>query len=212
MEDNRYQKGTTTVGIVCKDGIVLGADMRATAGNLIVNKETEKVYQITENIIVTMAGTVSDAQLLCKYLKAELKLLKIRNNHEPTVREAANLMATFVYGNIRKMSMIPGVSHFLMGGKDNTGYYLFDIFADGSLTEEKKYVTSSSGCVFALGVLESNYKDSMSIDEGLDLAIRSLNAAMQRDTFTGNGVNIFTITKKGVVKEVKKNIDIGVKA
>ena len=212
MEDNRYQKGTTTVGIVCKDVIVLGADMRATAGNLIVNKETEKVYQITENIIVTMAGTVSDAQLLCKYLKAELKLLKIRNNHEPTVREAANLMATFVYGNIRKMSMIPGVSHFLMGGKDNTGYYLFDIFADGSLTEEKKYVTSSSGCVFALGVLESNYKDSMSIDEGLDLAIRSLNAAMQRDTFTGNGVNIFTITKKGVVKEVKKNIDIGVKA
>ncbi len=212
MEDNNYLKVTTTVGIVCKEGIVLGADMRATAGNLIVNKETEKVYPITENIIVTMAGTVSDAQLLCKYLKAELKLMKIRNNHEPTVREAANLMATFVYGNIRKMSMIPGVSHFLMGGKDSTGYYLFDIFADGSLTEEKKYVTSGSGCVFALGVLESSYKEKMSIDEGLDLAVKSLNAAMQRDTYTGNGINVFTITKKGVVKEVKKIIDIGVKA
>jgi proteasome beta subunit len=206
-DDKNYLKGTTTVGIVCKDGIILGADMRATAGNLIVNKETEKVIKITDNIIVTMAGTVSDAQLLCKYLSAELNLMKIRNNHEPTVREAANLMASFVYGNIRKMSMIPGVAHFLMAGKDRTGYYLFDIFADGSLTEEDKYVTSGSGSVFALGVLESTYKENMSVNEGVELVHKSINAALQRDTYSGNGINIFTVTKNGIVKEARKLVN-----
>ena len=213
MEDNekKYLKGTTTVGIQCKDGVVLGADMRATAGNLVVNKETDKVINITEDIVVTMAGTVSDAQLLCKYLKAELSLMKIRNQHNVTVREAANLMASFVYSNIRKMSMIPGVSHFIMGGKDATGYYLYDIFADGSLTEEKKYVTSGSGSVFALGVMETMYKPGMSVDEGVELVTKALNAALQRDTYTGNGINVITITKKGVKREIHKLIDIGVK-
>ena len=209
-DDKKYLKGTTTVGIVCKDGIVLGADMRATAGNLIVNKETEKVVRITDNIIVTMAGTVSDAQLLCKYLSAELNLMKIRNNHEPTVKEEANLMSSFVYGNIRKMSMIPGVAHFLMAGKDNSGYYLYDIFADGSLTEENKFVTSGSGSVFALGVLESTYKENMSVSDGVDLVFKSINAALQRDTYSGNGINIFTVTKDGVKKELSKSVNTSV--
>ncbi|MFH1439282.1 MAG: proteasome subunit beta [Candidatus Woesearchaeota archaeon] len=212
MEENKVLKGTTTVGIVCKDGIVLGADMRATAGNLIVNKETDKIICLTDDIAVTMAGTVSDAQLLCKYIKAELSLMRIRNRHYATVKEAANLMAGFVYSNIRKMSMIPGVSHFLMGGRDSTGCYLYDIFADGSLTEENKYVTSGSGSVFALGVMETLYKENMSVDEGVELALKALNAALQRDTYTGNGVNIVTITKKGVKKEVRKLINTGIKA
>lgn len=207
MEETHYLKGTTTIGVVCKDGIVLGADMRATAGNLIVNKETDKISEITSNIVVTLAGTVSDAQLLCKYLKAELNLMKIRNQHEATVKEAANLLSGYVYGNIRRMSMIPGVSHFLMGGKDNSGFYLYDIFADGSLTEEKKYVTSGSGSVFALGVLETMFRENMSTDEGVDLVLKGLNAALERDTYTGNGVNIVTITKKGVKREVHKLVN-----
>lgn len=205
MEDEKNTlKGTTTVGIVCNDGIVLAADMRATAGNLVVNKETDKMYNITDDIIVTMAGTVSDAQLLSRYIKAELALMKIRNQHKASVKEAANLLSGFVYANIRKMSMIPGVSHFLMGGVDSTGFYLFDIFADGSLTEEKKYVTSGSGCVFALGVLETLYHDNINVEEGVDIAVKSINAALQRDTYTGNGINIVTITKKGVKRTVHK--------
>jgi len=209
---DQLKTGTTTVGIVCKDGIVLAADMRATAGNLIVNKETDKVHSITDNIVITMAGTVSDAQLLTKHIRAELSLMRIRNQHEATVKEAANLLAGFVYGNIRKMSMIPGVAHFIMGGKDRTGFYLYDIFADGSLTEEKKYVTSGSGSVFAIGVLETMFKDGLSINEGVDLAVKALNAALQRDTYTGNGINVITITKNGVKREIQKFINTGIKS
>jgi proteasome beta subunit len=116
-----------------------------------------------------------------------------------------------VYGNIRKMSLIPGISHFLMGGHDETGFYLFDIFADGSLTEEKEYVTSGSGSVMAYGVLETLYQPDMSIDEGVSLALKALNAAMQRDSASGNGVTLVKITEKGVEKVMDKLIDTGIR-
>ena len=125
MEDLKKQMktGTTTVGLVCKDGIVLAADMRATAGSLIVGKKTEKIQPITDDMAVTMAGTVSDAQLLIKLIKAELKLREIRTGRKQMVKEAANLLGGLVYTNIRRMSMIPGISHFLLGGKDEKGFY-----------------------------------------------------------------------------------------
>src|SRR3989338_8145364 len=113
IEDKNIMKtGTTTVGILCKDGIVLAADKRATAGYLIANKKFDKIISISENMAVTVAGTVSDVQLLAKYIKAELKLKQYRTNRENTVKEAANLLAMLVYNNIRKFSLIPGISHF----------------------------------------------------------------------------------------------------
>ena len=212
MDENKNTlKGTTTVGIKCKDGVVLAADKRATAGHLVVNKKTDKIYNISKNMAITMAGTVSDAQLLSKLIKAELNLKKLRSGRNATVRESANLLAGMVYGNIRKMSMIPGVSHFLMGGKDETGYYLFDIFADGSLTEEDEYITSGSGSVMAFGVLETLYKPDISIDEGVSLAIKSVNAALQRDSASGNGLKIITITEKGIEEVFNKTINVGIK-
>ena len=131
VDENNTLHGTTTLGLVCRDGIVIAADKRATAGHLIVNKNAEKVHQIHKNMAVTLAGTVSDAQLLVKLIKAELALKGIRSGRDPTVKEAGNLLAGLVYSNIRKMSMIPGVSHFLLGGKDTDGFHLYDIFADG---------------------------------------------------------------------------------
>jgi len=211
MTNENTLHGTTTVGIMCKDGVVLAADKRATAGNLIVNKKTDKIYEVNENLAITMAGTVSDAQLLSKLIKAELNLKQLRSNRESSVREAANLLAGMVYGNIRKMSLIPGVSHFLMGGRDETGYYLYDIFADGSLTEETEFVTSGSGSVMAYGVLETLYQPEMSIDDGISLAIKCVNAALQRDSASGNGISIVTITDKGVQRALDRNIDTGIK-
>jgi proteasome beta subunit len=179
--------------------------------NLIVNKKTDKIYEITPNMAITMAGTVSDAQLLSKLIKAELNLKKMRTGREATVRESANLLAGMVYGNIRKMSLIPGISHFLLGGKDDSGFYLYDIFADGSLTQEKQYVTSGSGSVFAYGVLETLFQPNMKLDDGVSLAIKAINAALQRDSASGNGISILTVTSKGVKRVLDKDIDTGVK-
>jgi len=203
-EENVIKTGTTTVGLVCKEGIVLAADKRATSGYLIADKKTDKIYAITDNIAVTMAGTASDAQLLIKVLQSELGLKKIRSKRDITVKEAANLAARLVYENIRKFSAIPGISHFVMGGKDSTGFYLYDIFADGTVSLCDEYISSGSGSVMAYGVLETLWKKDMSVDDGVKLAIKCINAAVQRDIASGNGLDVWTITKDGAKNVVAR--------
>jgi len=210
-ENVEYLKGTTTVGIVCKDGIVLAADMRATAGNLIVNKKTDKLYELSDDVIVTMAGTVSDAQLVLKWVKAELNLMRIRNNKIALVKEVANLLGNIVYSNVRRMSLIPGVTHFLLGGRDDNGFELYDVFADGSVTLIDDFVSSGSGSVTAYGVLETQYNKNITVEEGIKLALRSVNAALQRDTYSGNGINIAVVAKEGVKRVMSQELNTQLK-
>ena len=212
MEDKELKTGTTTIGIVCKDGIVLAADKRATSGYLITYKKFDKIITITDNIAVTVAGTVSDVQLLTKYLKAELRLKDIRTGRETTVKEAASLLANFVYNNIRKLSLIPGISHFIVGGKDSNGVHLYDLSPDGSIVEVDDYISSGSGSVMAFGVLETLYRKGLSIDEGVKLAAKGVNAAVQRDIASGNGIDIVTITKDGIKKVLSKEIEYRIEA
>lgn len=200
--------GTTTLALMCKEGIVLAADKRATSGYLIAHKKFDKIINITDNIVVTVAGTVSDVQLLSKYIKAELKLKKIRTNRENTVKEATNLLAMLVYNNIRKLSLIPGISHFIVSGKDDEGFHIYDLSPDGSIANIDDYNTTGSGSVMVYGVLETLYKKNMSIDEGIKLAAKSINAAVQRDIASGNGMDIVTITKEGIKKVISKEFNI----
>lgn len=199
----RLKTGTTTVGIVCQDAIILAADMRATAGNLIVDKHVDKVVPVSNNIAVTTSGSVSDLQLLLKYLKAELKLKKIRNGRQQNVKEASHLLSTWVYSMLRS-SM--GICHFIVGGYDDEGA-LYDIFPDGSLTKVDDFVASGSGSVMAYGVLEDQYKKDVPVNVGVELAFKAINAALQRDSASGNGINVFVIDKNGVRKESTKVLD-----
>ena len=208
VEDMELMKtGTTTVALMCKDGIVLAADRRATSGYLIASKNFEKILTISDNMAVTVAGTVSDVQLLVKYIKAELKLKQIRTDRGNTVKEAANLLAMMVYNNIRKFSLIPGISHFIVGGKDDSGFYVYDLSPDGSIAEVDDYTTSGSGSVMVYGVLETMYRKDMSIEDGIKLAVKSLNAALQRDIASGNGIDVITITKDGIKKALSREIN-----
>ncbi len=209
MADN-LKTGTTTLAIKCKDGVVLAADKRATAGNLIANKSVNKIFPIEDYMAITTAGTVSDIQLLLKLIKAEIRLKRLRTNKKVSVSEAVNLLAGMVYSNIRKMSMIPGISHFLFAGHDKTGHHIYDIYPDGSLAEVDDFITSGSGSVFVFGVLETLYKPGMSIEEGKSLAIKAMNASLQRDSASGNGVDIVTIDSSGLYKHVwHKTINSG---
>lgn len=205
--NEKLKKGTTTVGIVCKDGIVLAADKRATAG-FVVNKKAQKVFQIADNMAITMAGLVSDAQLLTKLIKAELKLKDIQTNRKSTVKEAANLLGGMLYSNLRKPSMIQSIVGFLLGGFDKEGGHLYDLGIDGSITEVDDYVSDGSGSVFAIGVLEDQFKKNLSIEEGTKLAIRAIGSALKRDVATGNGIDVWTITSKGIESVFHKEFDI----
>ena len=211
MEDKDKEKlvktGTTTVGIVCSDGIVMAADKRSSAGYMVANKKQKKIVQIADNIAVTQAGLVSDAQLLSKIIKAEIKLKDIQTGRTTTVKEAANLLAGLLYQNIRKMSMVPGIVGFLLGGFDSNGPQLFELGVDGSTTSFEDFASDGSGSVFAMGVLETLYQKGISTDEGVKLAVKAINAALRRDMATGNGIDVITVTAEGVkhimTKEVK---------
>ncbi|MBI3033759.1 proteasome subunit beta [Candidatus Woesearchaeota archaeon] len=211
MESIQVKKGTTTVGIVCKDGIILAADKRATVGGLIADKKSQKIFTINDRMAITMAGTVSDAQLLYKLIKAELRLKQLRTEREPNVKESANLLAGMIYGNIRKFSVIPGISHFLLAGVDAEGFHLYDLFADGSITEIDDYVSSGSGSVMAYGVLETMYRKDLTVKDALTIAVRSVSAAISRDTGSGEGIDAVSITSEGVKTVFHKTIDTSVK-
>ncbi len=201
MENTILKTGTTTMGLVCKDGIVLAADKRATSGGSVVGSFT-KVLPIGDRFAITIAGTVSDAIMLSRYLRSEIKLKELRSGNEVTAREAANLLAQFVYSNIRQMSAIPGITHFLLGGADQEGVHLFDIYPDGSINEVNDYYCSGSGSVYAFGLIDAQYKKDMTVEAAADLAKNAIRSAITRDTASGNGYDIVAVTPKGV-KEVE---------
>ncbi|MBU0460288.1 MAG: proteasome subunit beta [Nanoarchaeota archaeon] len=204
--ENQLKTGTTTIGIVCKDGVVLAADRRATAGHMIVDKRAEKVHIISDNFAVTIAGTVSDAQLVIKLIRAELKLKEVRTYQVPTTKEAANLLGGLLYSNLRRPSMFPGIAHFLLAGKDNTGIHLYDLFPDGSVTKISDYVSSGSGSVFAYGVLETQFKPDMLTSEAVKLAVIAVNTALQRDSCSGNGVDVIVVNNKDIRRVIQKEL------
>lgn len=208
---SKAKKGTTTIGLICKDGIVIGSEKRATAGSFIVEKKAEKIFKITDNLLITTSGTVSDAQLLTKLIKAELKLKQVRTDREATAKEAANLLGGLIYGNIRKYSLIPGITQFLLAGYDREGMHLYDLFVDGSVVEAEDYVASGSGSIIVYGVLEAMYRKEITVKEGVDLCVKCLNAAMQRDAASGNGIVVYTIAKDGIKKVIDKDIDTTIK-
>ena len=208
MIDEFVKKGTTTVGIVCKDGIVLAADKRATiGGHIVANKDVDKVIKIADTMAYTTAGLVSDIQVITKLIRAELTLKRIRRGRELTVKEAANLLGNIVYQNIRQFSTIPGIVAFLLGGRDERGFHLYELAPDGSVMENEKYAADGSGMMMAWGVLDSLYIKDQTVAEGIKLAVRAINAAMQRDAATGEGIDVFTITKEGVKKVITKKLE-----
>jgi len=149
---------------------------------------------------------------LVKLIRAELKLKQVRTDREATLKEAANLLAGMIYGNIRKLSLIPGITQFLLAGIDADGLHLYDLFVDGSVMKTTDYVSSGSGSIVVYGILEAMYKKDISIKDGNDLALKCLNAAMQRDSASGNGVVIYNITKGGIKKIMDKDTEISIKA
>lgn len=208
LKKNIMKTGTTTIGLICKDGVILAADKRATLGEgiFIGHKSVDKVLKITNKIAVTTAGNVSDIQLLVKLTKAELNLRKLRTKVEPSVKGTANLFAMLTYENIRRLSPLLGIAAFLVGGVDVDGFWLYNVMPDGCALEYKNFVSTGSGSIVAYGVLEDSYQSDMSVDDCVKLAVRALSAAMQRDTPTGSGLDVIVIDKDGVKKVLAEEV------
>ena len=205
MDDN-ILKGTTTIGLVCKDGIVLASEQRATMGYLIASKDAQKIYKIDDTVGMTTAGAVGDAQRLVRVISVESSLHRMRTCEPMTVKAMANLLST-VLGAQR---MMPFYVQLLLGGVDKTGPRIYSLDALGGRLEERKAVSTGSGSPIAYGILEDRYREDITTDEGADLAVRALHNVMKRDSASGDGIDVIVITKDQYIRmhgdDIKKKI------
>lgn len=199
-----YKKGTTTIGVVCEGGVILAADKRASMGYLIANKEIEKMFKITDKIALTIAGMAADGQKLAQYLIAEMDLYRMNTNVEPSLTVASNLMSNILFG--RAKTFLPYIVQLILGGKDDGGYALYTLDPSGSNIKESKFHATGSGSPIAFGVLEDGYKEGLSVDQGVTLAVKAIASALKRDMATGEGVDVIVIDNKGFKKIDKSKI------
>ena len=194
MDKENTKHGTTTVGLKCSDGVILASESRATMGNLIANKETPKIFPIQDHIWITTAGSVADAQKLVRFMQVETNLYQIERDHSMKVDAAVSLLSNILHGN----KWFPYWVQLLVGGYDSEPR-LYSLDAVGSALEEK-VVSTGSGSPFAYGLLEAQYKEGASVDENISVAARAIKSAVERDAFSGNGINIVAITKSGYTR------------
>lgn len=190
MENGEEFKGTTTVGIVCQDGVILGTERRASMGNLIASKEAKKVFQIQDKIGLTMAGSVGDAQKLVRAIKAESNIYELKREKNISVKAVSTLMSNIMSGGI-----LPYVVQLIIGGVDREGPKMYVLDPGGGCLKEKM-VATGSGSPIAYGVLEDRYEEEIDVEEGSELVVRAIKQAMKRDSASGDGIDIAKITSK----------------
>jgi proteasome beta subunit len=205
MTDDLKKTGTTILGMVCKDGVVIATERRATMGTLIAHKATKKLYQIDNHLALATAGLVGDLQVLSRYLKAEVKLYSLKRDAEMSVQSAATLMSNILNSH----KFYPYYVQLILGGWDSEGGHVYSLDAAGGSIPDK-YTAGGSGSPYVFGVLEDSFRDDMTVNDGIDLALRAVTAAMGRDSASGNGADVAVITEKEFKmipeEEIKKRL------
>jgi len=195
-------KGTTTIGTVCSDGVVFATDTRATMGYFVAHKRAKKVYQIDDHLAMTIAGAVADAQMVVEVLKANAQMYRYERGKPMPVSAAARLVGNVLFS----ARLAPLILQALVGGIDDSGGHIYALDPLGSVTEEK-CVSTGSGSPIAYGVLESQFKEGMTVKDTVPIVIKAVDSAMKRDAGSGDSFDVAVVTSKGyreLTEEEKK--------
>ena len=185
-------KGTTTVGVVCKDGVILASDTRVTMGFFVAHHKGKKVYRIDDHMAMTISGGVADAQKAVDILKANAQLYRLNTSRPMPISSAARLVANLLFSS----RYAPLIAQVLIGGMDNTGPHVYAVDPFGSITEEKCTATGS-GSPVAYGVLEDKYRQDAPIKDMITIVVKAVESAMKRDAASGDSFDVSIIDKKG---------------
>jgi len=187
-------KGTTTVGVVCSDGVILGTDTRATMGSYVASKHAKKVYKITDRLAMTIAGGVAVAQRIVEILRINATLFELEKNRPMPVQSAARLVSNVLFQNREVGRPLP--MQALIGGYDETGAHVFNLDPFGSVTEENM-VSTGSGSPLAYGVLEAQYREGRTIKDMIPIVVEAIDSAMKRDVASGDSFDVAVIDGEG---------------
>jgi proteasome beta subunit len=192
--------GATTLGIVCTDGVVLASERRVAYGTFVLSKAGKKVFKVTDQIGVACAGLISDMQVIAHTMEAQAALYALDERRAIPVKAAAKLLSNILF----QRRGMPLFAQTIIAGVGPDGPKMFVLDLLGSLIEDK-YAAVGSGAQIAIGVLEAEYKDSVTVEEGKEMVIKAIKSAVERDAASGNGVDVLTITEEGT-KEVFESL------
>lgn len=181
------------MGLLCSDGAVLATDTRAVAGTFfIAHKNVKKIQKIDDHIAMTIAGGVADAQNVVDTLRYYSNIYKLEHGTRIPIKSAARLAANVFFS----ARLFPYIADVIVAGYDESGATVYNIDLFGSLTEEK-YFSTGSGSPVAYGILETEYKEGIPVDQGVKIAMRAVAAAIKRNTGTGDSIDVAVITRDG---------------
>ncbi|MEB2792665.1 MAG: archaeal proteasome endopeptidase complex subunit beta [Caldisphaeraceae archaeon] len=198
-----YEQGTA-VGLRTNKGVVLATDKRMSYGSFIMSRNAKKAYLLGDRAGIALSGLYADVGGLVRIMNAEISFYEISNETKMSLYAISKLFSNILYS----YKMMPFLVEAIIGGLDKDGtprLYTLDML--GSITEDK-YMSVGSGGTTALGVLESMYNDELSIDEAEKIAIQALKTTMERDTSSGDGIDIVTIPIEG--KPIEKSYKLKV--
>jgi len=195
------KKGTTTIGLIAKDAVVLAAEQKSTMGYLVDSKVAQKIYPLDNHIGLTIAGSVGDALAMVRLLKAQFKLYKLERG-PITLKAAATLLSNILQGS----KYFPYINQFILAGFDSeAGVYSFDPF--GGFDVKDKFYSTGSGSPFAYGVLEAEFKENMVVDEAVVLVVKAIKCAIERDIGSGGKeIQVAVIDKSGYRELSKQDL------
>jgi len=191
----QFMPGATTVGLTCESGITLAAEKRISYGNFVVNKNTKKIFQITDQVAAGCAGMVADMQVLTRQVSALAKIRKLETRREMATNSIAKLMSVIMF----ERRFFPLLTQVIVGGVQNEPQ-IYTLDPLGSLLPDN-YAVVGTGAELALGIIDAEYKKNMSQDESKKLALKAIKSSIQRDSASGDGIDILMISKKGIEEE-----------
>nr|XP_045003265.1 proteasome subunit beta type-7-like [Jaculus jaculus] len=176
--------GTTIAGVVYKDGIVLGADTRATEGMVVADKNCSKIHFISPNIYCCGAGTAADTDMTTQLISSNLELHSLSTGRLPRVVTANRMLKQMLF---RYQGYIGAA--LVLGGVDVTGPHLYSIYPHGS-TDKLPYVTMGSGSLAAMAVFEDKFRPDMEEEEAKQLVSEAISAGILNDLGSGSNIDL----------------------
>jgi len=180
--------GTTICGIIYKDGVILGADTRATEDTVVADKNCSKIHYIAPNIYCCGAGTAADTEMTTQMISSQLELHRLNTGRKARVCTANRLLKQFLFRYQGHIS-----AALVLGGVDSQGPRLMCIYPHGS-TDRLPYVTMGSGSLAAMSVFEDRYKPNMEKQEAMTLVRDAVASGIFNDLGSGTNVDLCIIT------------------
>ncbi|WP_129669671.1 proteasome subunit beta [Phytoactinopolyspora endophytica] len=178
--------GTTIVAVTFPGGVVMAGDRRATAGNLISQRDAEKVFQADEYSAVGIAGTMGIALELVRLFQLELEHYEKIEGTVLSLEGKANRLAHMIRANLG-LAMQGLVAVPLFAGFDagNERGQIYSYDPTGARSEEHEFYSVGSGSVFARGALKKLFRDDFSAEDAVVACIQALYDAAEDDSATG---------------------------